>query len=308
MLILAEVLIFFFEMFYVRECKRHIKNLDMNIPIVNGDKGNPTATRHVPALRRLPPWPVLDEPLRNLNNGEEVAHRISRSKRPNCRLLPEGQDETAYKIKKMENAFATDFTKFYAIRGQDSFKETNNDPVDTNSNFENLIGYAQCKHGWISEVWTNDGTGKGESEGASLINARDCGISTVLRRYCLKDPAIYNLGEDNLALAQLENYADVLNHVKKNCKNAFVYSQFAVNPKSAGFGHLSGAISEKYDQMIVQELMRGVGFFKYYETAVAKRNYNPNNGNIEPCECIAFKEIRQNEECQAFLGNWYFCK
>ena len=153
-----------------------------------------------------------------------------------------------------------------------------------------------------------------DGKSAPCIQARDCGISTVLIRYCLKDPTIYNPTGGNKALGWLERQGaqgeEVLDVVRTHCKNAFVGLKFAAEPIRAGFGYLSSFIREKYDKMIVQNIQkhtRGLLFY-YYQTTVAKENFDGQTGNIGSCECEVFQQTQTNSECQSHLANWFFCK
>ena len=80
--------------------------------------------------RRISVNPELDEPTRNLENGEEIEHRINRERRPMCRLFPQKNYKnpdkifTTFKVKKIFYGF---YTKIYAIRGRDNFIESDSD-------------------------------------------------------------------------------------------------------------------------------------------------------------------------------------
>ena len=314
-LLLSGVMILLMEHFDDVACDREINKLEKKIEIRRASTTRNKITNKQYAFhhtninkRRISVTPALEEPLRNLENEEEIEHRINRARRPMCRLFPQKNYKnpdkifTTFKVKKIFYGF---YTKIYAIRGQDNF-------IESDTDFSNLIAFIRCSPGWVEQVWTNDGSGERmDGKSAPRIEARDCGISTVLIRYCLKDPTIYNPTGGNKALGWLERQGaqgeEVLDDVRTHCKNAFVGLSFAAEPIRAGFGYLSSFIREKYDKMIVQENTKGVLFY-YYQTAVAKENFDGQTGNIGSCECEVFQQTQTNSECQSHLANWFFCK
>ena len=252
--------------------------------------------------------------------------KVSRTERPDCNLLPHypntfpqsdgGYKETTYRVLKIiENESGTTYTNFYVVPGP-GFKKTEKTEYDMENTYEGQLAYAQCQPGWVEQIWVNDG----KTKDAVPINARRCGIASVLTRLCLMDDDIKKPGSSNKALKKIEQQENVLQDVKANCPNAFVGLLMSANPKHAAYGYISAAMKENYEFLIVQERFRDEyhGFplryrlpeptFSYYEIIVAKENYNPENGRIEACECNVFDEQRINTECHAFDGFWYFCK
>ena len=99
-------------------------------------------------------------------------------------------------------------TNFYVVPGP-GFTKTKKKEYDMESAYEGQLAYAQCQPGWVEEIWVNNG----KSEYAAPINARRCGIASLLTRLCLIDPIINQLGNSNKALQLIESHENVLSLV-----------------------------------------------------------------------------------------------
>ena len=263
----------------------------------------------------------IKNPKKPMKDNEVQAFTISKTDKPACKLIP-SFTTTTIRVLKREKELDNIYTYFYVVPSGTHYIERSNKELHT-WRYEAQIAYAQCQPGWVAKVWVNDGKALFQMFEAAPINARRCGIATLLTRLCLIDPAINKpIQRTSKALQNLENHADVFDDVIEHCTSAFVGLQMSAEPKNAAHGYLSAAIKENYKFMIVQEDSScgrhdwqiddifGVSpsSFYYYEIAIAQEKYNGQNGRIGECECNVFGRNRQNDDCNAFDGCWYFCK
>lgn len=252
--------------------------------------------------------PTTEYPREPLKNNIPQSFVVTKFRRPNCGLFDGNTKRTAkYMILKIANEFDDIYTNFYAIQGPEFTRIRDVTNVDDEGDYEkrysNQIGFAKCQPGWIDQVWVNNAE---DLRSDVEINARRCGIGSVLTQLCLKDPTLNQVHYDNMALQQL-NVLDTdgtqVNRIERTCEN-FVGLHMSAEPKDAACGYFSAAIREHYLQIMIQERYHGtapIHSFNVYKTKLAKENYNVETGTIAPCN--------QNAKvCQAFDGLWYFCK
>ena len=261
-------------------------------------------------------------PSKYMKDEETKTFIVDSREKINCVLVQSVFEATGlkyqkivYRVLKKENELEGRYTIFYAVAAP-AFKKAIRKEHDIENTYENQIAYAQCQPGWIEQIWVNDG----ETEDTEPINARRCGVASVLTQLCLLDPEIVKLGKSNKALQKLEKHETVLDAIQSHCKEAFVGMIMSANPRDAAYAYFSAALREKYELMMVAERYRDEyhGFplrwklpesnFNYYDTKVAKEKYDPRKGRIGTCDCNAFGAIQQNTECHAFEGFWFFCK
>ena len=225
-------------------------------------------------------------------------------------------------MKKIEREDGDIYTNFYAVTGP-GFKRVDHEIddlfgltfVDRTDFYEGQLGFAQCKPGWINYVDVNDGKFDDDRQLqiGKPIDARRCGIASLLTSLCLMDPKINQLTADNQAIKYIKENKR-MDDVETHCKNAFVGLHMVANPKQAAYGYLSAALKENYKLMIIQDRKTfKLGFtssskFYYYNTVDVRRNYDSQTGNVGSCECDAFGGTQQNQNCRGFGGYWYFCK
>ena len=271
--------------------------------------------------KRSRPFPT-EYPKSPLQNGVPRTFLIKNTGRPNCPLLAGGSQSglgiiVHYEILKIEDEFGDIFTNFYAIRGDEITrvrnKKTHESLQDERSRYNDQIGWASCQPGWIANVWVNDGKG---DDSKYKINARQCGIASVLTQLCLMDPKLNGRNQErgNSAILELGEAADLLGYtdkIKENCKQ-FVGLVNAADPKSGAFAYFSAAIRENYGDMMVQQRQKKrqndgharrpkLQDFSIYETQNAKKYYNPDTGMIGKCGCNDYV-------CDAHNAVWFFCK
>ena len=207
-----------------------------------------------------------------------------------------------YRVQKLENEFNDGYSNFYVVPGP-SFErlgDPNDEAYNIAKRYKGQIGYAICTHGWIEEVWVNDGT---KGHGAYFpINARRCGIGSNLAQLCLMDPNINRIDNSNKALKKLPT-KDILNLVLQYCTRFFGL-EMSAEPKDAAFGYFSAALREGYKKIAVEERYRdGVEAdptsIYIYDTKTALEKYDPKTGRIGKCH--------GNPVAHAFDGYWYFC-
>ena len=94
-------------------------------------------------------------------------------------------------------------------------------------------------------MWINNG-----KETNFRIDARRCGIASLLTRLCFMDPKLIGLGHSNRALREITSYGNVLQDVRTHFQNAFIGLQMSADPKDAAFGYFSAALRENFNLMI----------------------------------------------------------
>ena len=161
---------------------------------------------------------------------------ITKVKRPNCRLILGSASRTTYKVmKKQEIKLGSIYTNFFAVHS--SHFTPNPDPEDfqiPQSRYIHQAGYAQCHHGWINKVETNE-----RSNG--LPFARECGIGTVLTELCLIDPDVKRNVEGNAARERIIGNPVASYLVKNHCKQ-LVGLQMSADPAEGAYAYFSAAI------------------------------------------------------------------
>ena len=256
---------------------------------------------------------ILTYPTKPLGNEEKETFKVTKEDKPNCNLIKAGLGvslgETTYSVKKIEREDGEIYTNFYVVIGPD-FKRTEKKydefatHLDRIQFYEGQLAFAQCQPGWVNYVWVNDG---------KPIDARRCGIASLLTGLCLMDPTINKLTDDSQAVKYIKEHEKVMNDVEVHCKNAFVGLHMVANPKDAAYAYLSAAMQENYNLMIIQERKSKLGFtlsskFFYYNTRDASKKYDAKTGRVGACECDAFGGLKQNQDCKGYDGYWYFCK
>jgi hypothetical protein len=235
--------------------------------------------------------------------------QVTKSKRKECGLFSGNTNTvTTYKVLKIENEFGEEYTNYYGVPGDTDFTRTQDPEAEEfhiQKRYEDQIAFAVCQPGWIEKVWVNSGE---EDEDTDVrINARKCGVASVLTELCLRDPKVNKLSEsskafENLMEEEREDIEDKINIIKHDCKH-FVGMEMSAKPIVAAIGYLNAAIRSEYFQMAVQERFhetKEVLSFNFYNTKIAKENFNPETGTIGPCE--------GKEECNGVDAYRYFCE
>ena len=185
--------------------------------------------------------------------------------------------------------------KFYAIHQANFEREI--EKSDTHK-YKRQIGFAKCLHGYIESIHTND----------KPLDARKCGIATVLTQLCLMDPKINRKGSGNMGERQLQILEDkgelelripetLPESVLEDCKE-IVSLRMSARPMEGAFAYFSAAKNLDFEKLIVTY---GINIFAIYDTQTASRNYDAKTGYIGSC-C-------ENRICtRAFSAFWIFCK
>ena len=225
-----------------------------------------------------------------MSTGEIKTFDISQAKKiafdikKRCTL-----EENKYKVMKVEE---DDQLVFYAITGETFHRLPSDD-------FENQIGQAECKNGWIENVSVE-------------TKARNCGLSPVLAGLCMIDPDLSdnsqnfeNLVYENLdrGLERNDEIEQAEEYLRSNCVN-LIGLWMKASPMSGAFAYFSAAKRSHYHHMVVQFYDNGLDKcgrkFKYYTVKHAKSLYDENTGQIEDDE--------GDPVGSGFQAKWYFCK
>ena len=205
---------------------------------------------------------------------------------------------TVKKVKKVQTDYQGDFFNFffYAISGINEFNEIQNG--NETHKFESEVAFIRCRHGWLSYLEVK----KNRLGVVSQESARGCGIGIVLTELCFIDPDINNMNTGNYALPKLEDDPQTNQLVKDNCLKVIGLMMLA-DPVAGARAYFSAAIRLGYEKLIIDPMSRrsSGSKFKIYDTKVAKENFDPNTGRIDPC-------CKETERCNTVLTNWFFCE
>lgn len=230
--------------------------------------------------------------VRPLKICEIGSYSVDKKKYNNCKL-----DKDKYSVRKEPQGYNS--WVFYATINQ-NFIETGSESID--KKYEDQIGYGSCLRGWIKKIEIN----------LKPINARSCGISTVLTQLCMVDPDIIAMGEANQALQKLQSYEPERKIFIDKCKDV-VGLTMAANPKTGAYAYFSAAIETGFTKMQIQH-KKGWGRFVFYpekgdneiqafqDTRKWRDGYNKDTGNInDPSAPEGEYKLTENDL-------WYFCK
>ena len=236
---------------------------------------------------------------------------VKKSKKEHCGLFTNKADEeTSYKVMLIEKEFGDEYSNYYVVPGSVNFKRTTDPEVEEfhiQRRYADQIAYAVCSPGWLEKVWVNSGKDDDEEETDVRINARRCGIASVLMEFCLRDPKMNQIKDSNKVFEKLQE-ADVSDiearesQLKENCDD-LMGLEMSANPADAAYGYFNAAIRANYLQMIIQERFHDTKdnlAYSIYSTLQAKEHYDAKTGTIGTCG--------DNEECNGVDAYWYFCK
>ena len=254
---------------------------------------------------------TIEYPTEPLEDKVPTTYSVIKSKKKQCGLfLNSEEDITTYKVMMIEKEFGEIYSNYYVIPGAMDFERIKDPEIEEfhiQQRYANQIGYAVCSPGWIQKIWVNSGRIDDEEDTDVRINARQCGIASVLAELCLIDPKLNEATDLNKVFEMLKeaDYEDIdarNTQLKSNC-NHLMGLEMSAKPKIAAFGYFNAAIRAKYLSLVVQERYHETKdelSFNIYSTTIAKENYNAETGMIGECD--------ENEECNGMDAYWYFCK
>ena len=207
--------------------------------------------------------------------------------------------------------FGRDSFIFYAI-GRDvstggSFDEVVEElaVVNDTHKYKQQIAFIMCYHGVIDALEVFD---RSLGDEGPFEDPKRCGIGIVLTELCLIDPQVNDPKEGNRAFDWLNDQPTMLNFVKETCQKFVGLTMTAETrgsyPRSGGKTYLTAAINMRVDRILIYTDFCDPGEpdpnpVKIYEPKVAKDNYDPETGSINPCGGF--------ERCDAFFQSWFFC-
>ena len=242
-----------------------------------------------------------------MKDGEYLTFRRRRRYR-NCNM--KDLYFTVHKVEESESFV------FYAVAGNfevATFDELDDDP-HTNYRYNHQIAFIKCFHGWIDDLQVfHESLGDEEP----IVDARRCGIGTVLTELCLIDPDIYDPNPSNMAVDELKNKYYATNEfemVKEHCVKLVGLTMKArvEDPeqlRAGGHAYLTAALNMRYGLLLVEAgRITGSGTsysdqnrnaLNVYNPKTAKENYDSRTGIIKPC-C-------GRDMCIDYQSNWFFC-
>ena len=145
------------------------------------------------------------------------------------------------------------------------------------------------------------------------LNARGCGISTVLSELCFIDPDINYIYHPktrklNWSLRLLKKFPDQAKDLEENCKTLMTL-RMAANPKTGAYAYFTAARRWNYRQMLIK-VDTGLNdkpvHFHRFMTADAQKRYDKETGNIRIDEYCT--DACEGNMCKGVTQMWYFCK
>ena len=247
--------------------------------------GNETIdTGNAPFLRRSSEHPT--RPMIG-GNANYQKFRINKVTHPDCRLT-----QNTYNVFKDQDNENEEI--WFTVQLGNRIRKSDNPEMEYDE-----LGFINCSPGWVEMVEIHDD---------EPLNARGCGISTVLTELCFIDPQLNYLyhprtGKESNAIKELKEFPDQLRDVVNNCEKVVALRMAATPPKGA-YAYFSAAKRWQYNQMLVQTKD---GHFHKFWTKDASKKYDKTTGNIglgeESCN-----EGCEGKVCKAYEQLWYFCK
>lgn len=213
-------------------------------------------------------------PTQPMTEGSIQEFEIDKNKKTNCHL-----ELDTYRVMKIREQFRNVIeTNFYAITDEEFVRARPDLDILTTKvkrqRYFSQIGFATCKPGLIHRVEVND----------APLNARRCGIATVLTELCLIDPEFYPINDKNWAIKNLRQDARIKNHVETHCSK-LIALEMSAKPLDGAFAYFSAALRLGYDKLIIHEydLVEEECIddgFQFWDVVEAKNNYDTNTGHI----------------------------
>ena len=145
------------------------------------------------------------------------------------------------------------------------------------------------------------------------LNARGCGISTVLAALCFIDPDItylyrYKMPEQK-SIQILKKFPNVLKDVEENCKH-LISLKMTASPKTGAYAYFSAAERYGYRLLLVHKERDwnnpGNTHIHRFWTKDARKQYDIETGSIKLVESC--DDGCAGERCKALGEFWFFCK
>ena len=137
------------------------------------------------------------------------------------------------------------------------------------------VGYIQCVRGEIHQIWVNE----------KPINARDCGIATVLTRLCMVDPDLTKVrGSRNFGI-------DLIDDEKTRTwmltgAEYFIALQMSANPVKGAYAYFSAAKKSGLTIFMTKGSRSCLGVdYLIADTKMAEKAFNKNTGEIDVGSC-----------------------
>ena len=199
---------------------------------------------------------------------------------------------TKYKVMKTEDTRGRggkDLT-FYVIQGPSHFIKIYKDDKTCEQDlamYKGQVACAKCTPGRVVKIKV-------------IKDARRCGIATVLTELCFLDPDIHRKPERRI----YRSAYDILEEhgVETHCKKAVALSMHA-DPMIGAYTYFSAALRSGYNKLIVNWPFPEFAKISVYDTADAKKSYDPNTGRIESQICC-----NNEKQCDAYDADWIFCE
>ena len=194
-----------------------------------------------------------------------------------CKLKP-GE----YFIKKQMHYLRPGKTMFFASKDKAFDVNPNNEKHDLKKYYKNQLGFSSCSKGWIGLVEVNGP----ETD----IDARQCGIGTVLVSLCMNDPEL-----NMLAAAKVEwEFKDDFHTVKaiiKGCRK-FLGLMNQADPPSGARMNFKAAKTTGFNKFLIKNEKEK---YVWMDTERAEKCYNDLTGEI-------------GKEISGLVNDWWFCE
>ena len=129
------------------------------------------------------------------------------------------------------------------------------------------------------------------SGGRDPINARNCGLATVLTTLCMIDPELNVM--DSTEINQRFSEDQVLETTVKTACHRFIGLTMAADPMSGAFAYFSAALNTNYDKFLIRTDCEQDNHYTWMDTKTARNQYDVNTGKIGGI--------------RGYMKQWFFC-
>ena len=242
-----------------------------------------------PTFRRSSETLKFEDPfiLQSMENEKIQIIPLDHSKYPECEL----KQDKYYMIKEVNPTIDSrhkpgeGFTYFFPSL---NFEFIPNEKVAPGLRYEEQLGYIECKEGYIDMVLVTKPPRKPRKP---PINARQCGISTVLTALCMIDPELNLLPQSKMVEEFWDNHPKIAATVRTGGCKKFIGLFMMAYPIKGAYAYFSAAITWGYNKMYVED---NSGKYGWMDTSWARSCFDETTGKILEQEGLKMR--------------WWFCE
>ena len=133
------------------------------------------------------------------------------------------------------------------------------------------LGFVMCHKGYLDQTTVYDMA----VTPVGILDARNCGMGTVLTSLCMIDPELDMLPTNEI-LEYFEADRKTATTIKQGCQK-FVGLHMVADPKTGAYKNFNAALNNGYNKMLFKT---NKGAYRWYDTTKAKECYNHETGMI----------------------------